>query len=694
MATVIDALLVTLGLDKSSFESGTVVAERSLDHLHEHAENTVHEIESVLGELGEHFLGLAEKIGGYLGVGLSLYEVKEKIQETAAEYVDLGKLAEQFHSTAEAIDEFANSGKLLGMSNDVTIGSLKELDKAVQDTALGLGRAGRIFEELGIQVKDAAGHIKPTTEVMAELATKFKGMERGTQLRIMERLNLNPALLKLFNSDLTDMQKRIEGIDKATGFSLERATENSKEFTKASKAMHLEINTLLMYFDKLFQTAYIEAMPALAETMTSAKEYIAEFVDFVEEHKDLVVGALIAIGAAVTYFILPPLIESAIAAWATVAPFLAIGLAIASVIAIFAVLYEDWSVWLKGGKSELGDFWQYFADVWHEIGGTVMEIVDEIKTISKDLFDTLGGFLKLFAALFFGNNEDIARAWGVLWDDMGKLAYDIFDGLLASLGRLMGALAPRIWNALKAGAEAFTEWLGGRLDLIGAYFDSIAPHAMGVFRDIRDDIVGVFAIIGDAWNILYALLTGDWHRLGDAVGELGRDMLLFITTAFDGIRNVAIIVIDAIMSAINSTLDAIKALWDALWAGIKNTALDVLDWLENKLDILKNAFAAIGHAISSAVSALPNNAKQDLNTGDKAYDDAQRALNAAAPATAASSVPGSSIMNTDTTTVTKQTHVGEVNIYTQATDAHGIADAITPALRTSTMADQADGGMM
>ena len=430
---IVDALLVTLGLDHNQFDVGSAQVEKQIDELRVHVTNTANEIEKSTEGLAEGLLSFAEKAAGVLGVAFSFYELKDKIEETAQAYVDLGKLAEQFHTTTEALEEYSEAGRLLGLSNEVTIGSLKDLDRAVQDTALGLGRAKKIFEELGISVKDAAGNVKPTTQVMAELAAKFKGMERGKQLRIMERLGLNPALLKMFNADLGDMQKRLDDIDKATGFSLDKATKNSAEFTKSLKGLSLEVRTVSMYFEKLFETAYIELMPVIADAMDEARGYVAEFLEFIEEHKPFVVGVFMAIAAAVTYFVIPSLVEAAVAAWAAVAPFIGIGLAIAAVIAIFALLYDDWQTWMNGGKSELGELWEFFASIWPKIRDTVLTVFEDVKRVGMETFGVLIAAVKFIAALFTGSSDDIARTWRDLCGKLVELFADVGELLIAAI---------------------------------------------------------------------------------------------------------------------------------------------------------------------------------------------------------------------------------------------------------------------
>lgn len=214
------------------------------------------------------------------------------VKGIAAEYNELGKLATQFRSTAGAIDDFADSAKILGLSNEQSIGSLKNLDRAIVDTSMGMGRAQKVFEDLGIAVVDVSGKLKPTTTVMGELAEQFKTMERGKQLRVMERLGLDPAMIKVFNADMAALSVDMAKIDKATGLDFGKAIAEGKEFTSVWRTLSQEIEKWKMLFEKVFEVIAVEVMPRLRENMKTTTASLIEM-------RDLVMAAMPDIIAAI-----------------------------------------------------------------------------------------------------------------------------------------------------------------------------------------------------------------------------------------------------------------------------------------------------------------------------------------------------------------------------------------------------------
>ncbi len=117
--------------------------------------------------------------------------------------------------------------------------------------------------------------MKPTTEVMEELATILKGMERGKALAVMNRLGLDPALLKIFNADLEGLRAELEAIDKAAGFDLHDAVAQSKAFMGAWRGMQVEWRKSQLVFEKLRETIAIRLMPRLSEAVKMVGQQIA-----------------------------------------------------------------------------------------------------------------------------------------------------------------------------------------------------------------------------------------------------------------------------------------------------------------------------------------------------------------------------------------------------------------------------------
>lgn len=455
--TILETFYTLFKSDTTDLDKGLSESQRKAKELAESLGGT----EIAAGKLSGTLMDLAVKGGALLGIGLSFGAVWHSISGVAEANFQLGKLAAQFGTTADAIDEFIDAGSLLGLSEEQTVGGLKSLDRAVQDTALGLGRAKKVFEELGIEVQDANGKIKPTTVIMEELQGKISKLDKGTQIRIMERLGLDPALLKLFNADMGDLQKRMANIDAATGFQLDKAVRRSQEFTKAQKEMKLEVATLGMYLGKLKEKFAVDALPIFTQALQWATQAFQVLVKFVLNNSKFVEGALVAIAGAITYFLLPAAIDGAIAVGLMLAPFILVGAAVAAVIALFALAYDDIMNFIDGNDSLIGqilneypvimDIVKGVGDVFQWLAGVVLDVLDIIVQNFKtsvaflsDLFgpviDGMGASLKFFGGVAQTVGELVSGVF-TYWIDLIKHFLDKFGGVVGIAKSIGGAIS-------------------------------------------------------------------------------------------------------------------------------------------------------------------------------------------------------------------------------------------------------------
>lgn len=441
--SILDSFFILFESDTSKLDKGLSDADKKtsgfLDKLRQ--------VDKVITASGGNFRDLVGKLAGVAGVSLSFGALVHGIRETAAEYYALERLATQFRSTVDAVDEFRDAAGLLDISQEKSTEGLHALERAAQDTAMGMGRAKKVFEELGIEVQLANGDVKATTDLMTELAGKFEGMDKGKQIRVMERLGLDPALLKLFNSDLAALQKRMGEVDRAAGFNLQTAVKRAQEYTKASKELNLEFNTLKLYLGKLSEAFKISALPWFTEAMKSATVYVRQFVEYLLRHAPFVKGLFIAIAAAISYYLIPAAVRGAMAVWAMLAPFLLIGLAVAAAAVAFALLYDDIVNFLEGNDSLLGRLLEKYpqvAAVAKDIGHALRFVFDVAKA--------LAGFL---IGMWASPSEAFATFKADILDGLNEL-FDKFPGLKAGFDTVMegvrtaGAKIVDVWDAIVA----------------------------------------------------------------------------------------------------------------------------------------------------------------------------------------------------------------------------------------------------
>jgi hypothetical protein len=323
-------------------------------------------------------------------------------------YKTTEKLSTSIKSTNQATEMLGKS--FMGFASHLTtaVAAFVSLDAVVHglknaiDYDIELGRASKA---LGVNVTelDAWGNAVKTTGGTAEsfqgslknLAAHFH-TTAGVAIKALPQLS--DVLSKVSRFSAFNFGKSI-GLDEATILLLQQGRREVQEILKQQKELGLvtkdQIDISLKYDNSLnnlqhaFRSLYNAIAVPLTPYLTVFLEKLTQGIQYLTQHKDLVVGALTAI--ATVFGIIA--IETVIAG-GTIS--LVIGLVL-GLIAVFAILFEDISVYMKGGKSFIGEYiqqWKNLFDIivkgWGLAKNAFMEFLDFFKG-NKSEFNIFGG---------------------------------------------------------------------------------------------------------------------------------------------------------------------------------------------------------------------------------------------------------------------------------------------------------------
>lgn len=117
-----------------------------------------------------------------LDIGRRLAHVVEATLDMADE---TGKAAAKIGLTTEKLQELRFAGDLAGVSAQELDRAMTLLTKKAGDAGIGNAEAAKSFAQIGISVRDAHGKIKPTDQLMEQIADRMKGATSATErLRI------------------------------------------------------------------------------------------------------------------------------------------------------------------------------------------------------------------------------------------------------------------------------------------------------------------------------------------------------------------------------------------------------------------------------------------------------------------------------------------------------------------------------
>ena len=448
--------------------------------------------------LGAVKSGLGLLVTGAVRAGEGLTEIITKTVETASA---LNDTSIALGVTTDAIQELGYAAQLNGSSVEGMSDGIRKLSINMQAAASGSEEAAQTFRRLGVQITEG-GKLRAADAVLADIADKFKAMPSGAR-RVAAAVDLfgksGAALIPTLaegSAKLAELRQEARDLgivlDKDTIAAGDDLGDSWDRLKAAADGLRYSIGGPLLdgiretvdsivQWVKANRQLIAQRMRGLIRGLGSAIRVLAAGFMLVWRGLNFVIArwklfavliisslAAIVLGNAAAIISFVSLGAAAIgaaisaaAAWvAAAAPFIAL----AAVIAIVLLALEDLWVFLRGGKSLIGD-------VGKELARLVSDFVDQGPKEGEHWM------LKILRSVLL-----YLRFVGQLWSFLfGK----IFDGVSWMAGKIEGlitrleklaALANAKWDitgTLKRGGNAVL----GALDSAGVAVGNAAEGA-------------------------------------------------------------------------------------------------------------------------------------------------------------------------------------------------------------------------
>lgn len=231
MATDLAKLVVKL-------EAQTAQYQRSLDQANKQLSKFNRSAASMARNIGKGIAAAATAAAGGLA-----YFGKQAIDNADR----LSKLSQTLGVSTEALSQLEYAADLSGTSSEQLTTALGKLAKQALLAARDGGASARAFENLGVQVTDAQGAIKPTEQLLLEIADRFASLEDGaTKAALAQEVfgRAGAALIPFLNQGkdgiraLTDEADRL-GVTLSTtaGRAAEEFNDNLTRLQTAAKGV-------------------------------------------------------------------------------------------------------------------------------------------------------------------------------------------------------------------------------------------------------------------------------------------------------------------------------------------------------------------------------------------------------------------------------------------------------------------------
>lgn len=398
-----------------------------------------------------------------------------KLAEAAADYFDnLGDMSNRTGVAVSAIEEFGYVAQLSGSSFETANASLESFSRTAGDAASGMGKGQKVFEQLGISVKESNGDLKDTTKLLYEVGDKLKDMDKGKQVAMAQRLGIDKTLIEAITTDVGDLREEFQKLYANAGIDSEKAAEKSGKFMDALDRFNFVLTTVGRSLAVNFMDRFTEALDSLrkliVDNLPTIMRVLKPIINIVLDIADVFIALAYRAGQAVGFVIgiVADVISKldswvvgiglVVAAWRYLnLAFLAtpVGMILAAVAAV-GLLIDDFMTWREGGESLVP--WGDWADQINFVISVVEVLGSAIGKIMDGIILLINGVVKLFKGDLVGAIEDFKNAFSS-W----------IDGILT--------VWEPVLNALKG--------------IFMRVFDAIGAYVQGVFDAIVNKIAGI-----------------------------------------------------------------------------------------------------------------------------------------------------------------------------------------------------------
>jgi len=430
--SILDSFFILFESDASKLDKGLTDSKKKTDDLQKDLKAT----DVVAGGLGKSLVGALAGLAAAAAATVGFAALTHAVLEASDAADHLDETAERLDTSVETLSVWGDLTKKAGGSTDAFAGSIEAFNKQLaQVEVTGKSRAAPFLKELGIDLEDAKNKGKSAMDFLPELADSFAGLSAQKAISLGSRLGLDQATI------MTLRQGRRE---------VEELLQKEKELgvvTAEQGKIAAEFNDQLDDTRHAFRSILLGVSEYVLPPLTWMAEKFQQVAIWMRKHADFIKGLFIAIGAAIAYFAIPPMISLAIATVAAFAPFIALAAILAAVAVAFALLYDDVMNFIDGNDSLIGQILEKYpmiGEVVKAVGAAFMTTWEVIKSVAGFLVDVWNDPAAAFQAFTEGLMAAMQAA--------GEFIASIWQGIVDSV---MGAI-----NAIASGWEKAKSLVG------------------------------------------------------------------------------------------------------------------------------------------------------------------------------------------------------------------------------------------
>lgn len=233
-------------------------------------------------------------------------------------------------------------------------------------------------------------------------------------------------------------------------------------------------------------------------------------------------------------------------------PWVAIGVAIAAVVAALAVFFTK----TKTGQA-----------MWKQFTQSVADSVDGIKQAWQSMTD------------FFSN----------LWNNIVTTAQNVWN----SFGQFFSPVVQSVETAWQ-----------GLSDFFGNLWNGIVTFAQGVWSSFAQGMAPIVDAFKNLWSVLTDFFSTLWQGIVNTAQTIWQGLLPIVTTVWNGIKTVVSTIMQAIADVILTIGTAIQTVWTTIWNAIETVAMTIWDAIKNFISLEIQGIQTVIQSVMTIIQTI------------------------------------------------------------------------------------------
>ncbi len=288
-------------------------------------------------------------------------------------------------------------------------------------------------------------------------------------------------------------------------------------------------------------------------------------------------------------------------------PWVAIGVAIAAVVAALAVFFTK----TKTGQAMWKQFTQSVADSVDGIKQAWQSMTDFFSNLWTNIVTTAQNIWSSFGQFFSPVVQSVELAWqglsdffGNLWNGIVTFAQGVWSSFAQGMAPIVDAFK-NLWSTLTDFFSAL--WQGivttaqtiwqGLLPIVTTVWNGIKTVTMTIWDAIKNfislEIQGIQTVIQSVMTIIQTIWQTAWNVIETVVQTVWSIISTIVSTA-----------INAVAGVIRAVTDAIKGDWSGAWNEIENVASTIWNGITSIVSTAINGVRSIISSVMNGISSV------------------------------------------------------------------------------------------